>query len=88
MVNELDADYEHKVFGWNWEQWAIVCGRFEIDSIGSLSEAINIRRRWKLANPTEPGEIVLEGTALPRNHEPVADLFALPIGLRATPGAL
>jgi hypothetical protein len=89
MNNEVDPKYEHKVFGWNWDQWAIVFGRFEIDSVSSLSEAINIRKRWKLANPTEPGEIVLDGVDLPRNHSPVCDLFSLPLPLQhATPGAL
>lgn len=88
-MNQLDPKYEHKVLGWTWDQWAIVFGRFEIDTVKTHGDALHIRKLWRQGNPADPGEIVLEGIELPRNHEAVCDLFSLPMRLQhATPGAL
>lgn len=68
-----------RVLGWTWDQWALVCGRFDVARVATLNEALKLRRQWKRSNSAEPGEVELEGVENPLCHEAAADVFNLPL---------
>ena len=66
---------EMRLFGWDFEQWQIVCGWFK-ESPRTLLEAKSLRNRWRgRFFGKEPGESVLFGVKMPKDEEAADKLF-------------
>lgn len=66
-----------KILGWTWQQWAIAAGRYGLPD-RSIRGAIELRKRWQLANPAEPGEVLIVGAEIPMDHDAACELYCLP----------
>jgi len=77
-MNHISQDL--RIFGWNWDQWAIASARLGRPECVTLQSAMRLRKRWAETNRADPGEVQLIGVDVTMDHDFSCELFSIPVG--------